>query len=112
MVHGAIVLNINEVDPDNVVEAVGPRHGGRSSRLTSAVCFTFGTPELLGDPVGNLGSGVSAARHASKVLGGWVSSVFVSNLQVLLLVFCGLKSSGRFFEIAVVQIRLFVILFR
>ena len=101
----------DEVNPYDVVETVGLWHCCRSARLGSAVGATFWASETLSNPVGNLWFAVAAAQHASKVRGGRVTRILVSELEVLLLLSSGFEARGRLLVVTVVTVRLEVVLF-
>ena len=76
----SVVLLFDEVDPDNVVEAVGLGHCSRPSRFGSLVALALGANEVLSYPVCDIGLAVASAKQFREILGGRMPTILMSNL--------------------------------
>ena len=76
----SVELLFDEVDTNNVVEAVGLWHCRWPSRFGSLVALAFGADEMLCYPIGDVRLAVASAKQLREVLGGRVPAVLVGNL--------------------------------
>ena len=76
----SVVLLFDEVDPYDMVEAVGLWHCCRPSRFGSPVALALGADEVLSYPVSDVRLAVATAKQFREILGGRMPTVLMSNL--------------------------------